>query len=249
MTEAVYRFAGHNVLIRSHFDFVQEMCSDYLAAGEPELIVEPTVAEIEREQIIADREYRLENRSPKVFTDAYLEHLAVYRKIAQWMITQDTFLLHGSVIAVDGKAYLFTAKSGTGKSTHTRLWQELFRERAVMVNDDKPLLIVGSNGVTVYGTPWNGKHRLGTNSSFPLAGIAILHRDSSNYIVPAGEQDAFSMLIQQSFRPEDPALLAKTLALLDQLRRIVPIWELHCNMDITAAKTAYEAMSNQKGIS
>ena len=112
----------------------------------------------------------------KIENDEYLETLAVYRKIAEKMIDYDTILFHGSVIAVDGIGYLFTAKSGTGKSTHTRLWRELFGERAVMVNDDKPLIKVSENGIIVYGTPWDGKHRLSTNTFVPLKGICFMSK-------------------------------------------------------------------------
>ena len=77
---------------------------------------------------------------------------------------------------MDGQAVLFTAKSGTGKSTHTKLWRDLFGERAVMVNDDKPLLRILKDGVLVCGTPWDGKHRLSTNCALPLKAICILER-------------------------------------------------------------------------
>ena len=84
--------------------------------------------------------------------DDYLETLAVCRKIAERMPEYDTFLFHGSCIAVDGVGYLFTAKSGTGKSTHTRLWRELLDNRATMVNDDKPLIRIADDGLVIYGT-------------------------------------------------------------------------------------------------
>lgn len=247
MIEGLYRFAGHNILIRSHYDSVQELCWDYRAEGEPEMIVEPSMEEIRREQEISDRENQMEGKPLSRFPESYLEHLAVYRKIAQWMVTRNTLLLHGSVIAVDGAAYLFTAKSGTGKSTHARLWRELFQERAIMVNDDKPLLIVGEEKVMACGTPWNGKHHLGTNISLPLQGIAILNRGEENTIEPADEREAFAMLIQQAFRPEDPVLMARTMELLDRIRRCVPVWNLHCNMELSAARVAHDAMSQRKG--
>lgn len=248
MIEGVYRFAGHNVLIRSRYKSVQDLCREYRTEGEPELIVEPTLEEILREQEISDRENQIEGKPQILFPRDYLEHIAVYRKIAQWMVSKDTLLLHGSVIGVDGKAYLFTAKSGTGKSTHTRLWRELFQERAVMVNDDKPLLKVENGAVIACGTPWNGKHHLGTNIALPLQGIAILKRGLENTIEPADDREAFSMLIQQAYRPEDPVAMAKTMALLDRIRQMVPVWELHCNMELSAAQTAYDAMSQTKGI-
>ena len=106
--------------------------------------------------------------------DDYLETLAVCRKIAERMPEHNTFLFYGSCIAVDGAGYVFTAKSGTGKSTHTRLWRELLDNRATMVNDDKPLIRIADDDAIIYGTPWDGKHPLSHNIAVPLKAICIL---------------------------------------------------------------------------
>ena len=79
------------------------------------------------------------------FPDSYPEELADYRRIAKNMTDYNTILYHGFVIAVEGASYLFTAKFGTGKSRHTRMWRECFDDRAVMENDDKPLLKITDN--------------------------------------------------------------------------------------------------------
>ena len=154
----------------------------------------------------------------------------------------DTMLFHGSVVAVDGAAYLFTAASGTGKSTHVALWRKLFGERAVMVNDDKPLLHIG-DVVTAYGTPYDGKHRLSNKIAVPLKAVCILTRAAENSIVPITKSEAYAMLIQQAYRPNDVIALQKTMALVDKLADNVRLYRLGCNMDIEAAKVAYEGMN------
>ena len=184
----------------------------------------------------------VEGISTRHFSDSYLEGLAVYRKIAEQMIDFDTVLFHGSVVAVDGIGYLFTAKSGTGKSTHTRLWREYFGERAVMVNDDKPLLHIADSGVVAYGTPYNGKHRLGTNTSVPLKAICILTRSAENHIEPITREQAYTMLLQQVYRPADMLKMAKTLELVDRLAESAKLYRLGCNKDISAAQVAFEGM-------
>ena len=138
--------------------------------------------------------------------------------------------------------YLFTAKSGTGKSTHTRLWRRLLGDRAVMVNDDKPLLHIGADGVTGYGTPYNGKHRLGCNMSVPLKAICILTRAAENSIVRITKAEAYSMLLQQVYRPADPVQMKKTLVLIDRLAEQTALYRLGCNMDLEAAEVAYNGM-------
>ena len=106
--------------------------------------------------------------------DDYLETLAVCRRIAERMPEHDTFLFYGSCIAVDGAGYVFTAKSGTGKSTHTRLWREMLGVRAVMVNDDKPLIRIADDGSVIYDPPWDCNHHLSHNIAVPLKAICIL---------------------------------------------------------------------------
>lgn len=158
------------------------------------------------------------------------------------MLDYDTLLLHGSCVAVDGVGDLFTAKSGTGKSTHTRLWREVFGTRAVMVNDDKPLIRVTETGAIVYGTPWNGKHRLGENISVPLHAICVLERDTVNHIEPVEKKSIYPILLQQTHRPQDSAKMMKMLNLVDRLAANVELYRLGCNMEPNAAKVAYEGM-------
>ena len=82
-----------------------------------------------------------------------------------------------------GEANLFTAKSGTGKSTHARLWREVFGERAVMVNDDKSLVQITDSGATVYGTSWNVKHGMGANIAVLMKDVCIVDRAEKNTII------------------------------------------------------------------
>ena len=237
-----YMMAEKVIEVRSMYEKVQEYCKGYECGGEPDLIVETVQADIELE---CDREIKCaerEGREPHNSSDAYREELAVYRKIAEWMPVNDTVLFHGSVIAVDGQGFLFTAKSGTGKSTHTRLWRELLGERAVMVNDDKPLLKITEDSVIAYGTPYNGKHRLGCDMSVRLKGLCILERSADNHIERIDKAQAYSMLLQQVYRPFDGAMMAKTLSLVDKLAKNTELYRLGCNMDISAAQVAYNGM-------
>ena len=111
-----------------------------------------------------------------------------------------------------------------------------------MVNDDKPLLHITDSGVIAYGTPYNGKHRLGTNTSVLLKAICILTRADNNHIEPIGFEQAYKMLLQQVYRPKNSELMMKTLRLIDSLADTVKLYRLGCNMDISAAKIAYDGM-------
>lgn len=237
-----YRMADRNIEIRSMFTDVHERCREYRFDGSPEIVVSIVPSDIDFEREKSARAAELEGRATAQYSDGYLETLAVYRKIAEKMPEYDTVLFHGSCVAVDGVAYLFAAKSGTGKSTHTRLWRELLGDRAEMVNDDKPLIRVTDEGATVYGTPWDGKHRLSSNIAVPLKALCTLARAEENHIEPVSAVEACPALLQQVYRPGDPVALAKTLTLIDRLTTKVSLWRLGCNMNIEAARLAYETM-------
>lgn len=237
-----YRIADHVFSLESCFVRVHRMCEKYACDEEPEFSVETNREDIRREQEFADRENSLEQLPQKKMRESLLETTAVYRKLTERLVEKGLFLFHGSAVAVDGEAYLFTAKSGTGKSTHTHLWRELFGERAVMVNDDKPLIEPKETVALVHGTPWNGKHNLGENITVPLKAICILERGEENHIERIVIPEAFHLLWQQTNRAQSAEDLQRTLDLLEQTMAIVPIYRLHCNMSLEAAQVAYDGM-------
>ncbi len=247
MFSEFYRIADRTVLIQSIYGEVHAMCAGYkeqsMTSRSPDITVTVTPSHIEAERAFSAAEAARENRPVISYPDRYLETLAVYRQIADQMTAFDTVLFHGSAVAVDGVGYLFTAKSGTGKSTHTALWRKVFGDRAVMINDDKPLIRVSPDGVVVYGTPWNGKHHLGTNGAFLLKAICILTRDTVNHIERIGAKEAFPTLLRQTYRPKDPARLMKTLEVLDGISGAVGLYRLGCNMEREAAEVAYHGMN------
>lgn len=111
------------------------------------------------------------------------------------------------------------------------------------MNDDKPLIRVNPDGTaTVYGTPWDGKHHQSSNIAVPLKEVCILERAEKNTIRQITAEEAYPMLLQQVYRPMDRTALHKTLPLIDQLAAAVHLWRLDCNMDIEAARIAFEAM-------
>lgn len=238
----LYRLADRIIEIRSLHLMIHEQCREYRAAGVPDFRIEITPSDIVFEREKSAQADKAEERAIQFYSDGYLETLAAYRKIAERMPEYDTILFHGSCVAVDGAGYLFTAKSGTGKSTHTRLWRELLGDRAIMINDDKPLIRISDSGAIIYGTPWDGKHHLSNNIAVSLKAICILERAKENAILPVTREEALPMLIQQTYRPTDPFTLAKTLTLIDRLGMEVKLYRLRCNMDISAAKLSYGTM-------
>lgn len=134
------------------------------AEGKPDFVIEVTDEEVEREK----------KKSEPGASKGIIESLAIYRKLCEKILDRNCVLFHCSAVAVDGKAYLFTAASGTGKSTHTRMWRQHFGGRAVMVNDDKPILRIKDDGIYVCGTPWCGSMVADKRGSAGAGEICIL---------------------------------------------------------------------------
>ena len=234
----VMEIAGLAVCVQPMFITTKEYCRLYLTDRTPEFFIQVTVEDLLRQQAALDREADAEGLRRRKFADPFLERTVIQEKIAEKLLERDTLLLHGSTVAVDGQAYLFTAPCGTGKSTHTRLWLELFGDRAVMVNDDKAFLQLRPEGVWAYGSPWAGKHGIGNNISVPLQGICFLQRGIQNEISKALPEKWLPELIHQCFLPEwqDSSLVCR-------LAETIPLWEMSCTKDIQAAVVAYEAMA------
>lgn len=243
MDAFVIEIAGLAVAVQPMFASTMEYCRSFLTDREPEAFVEVTEADLAYEQEMAEKEAIEEGIRIRKYQGPHLERAAIQRKIALELLDRDTILLHGSTVAVDGAAYLFTAPCGTGKSTHTRLWREVFGDRAVMVNDDKPFLRITSSGVLAYGSPWCGKHGLGGNVCFPLKGICFLRRGPENRIHPAKPEDVLKELRHQCFTPEDPTRRETALALTDRLMQEVALWEMECTKESEAAVVSHRAMS------
>ena len=242
----VYRIAERNIGIEALYERVHTRCAAYRVEDAPDFVVRTSREDIDRERENSAREDRLEGLPVRAWNDEYLEELAVYRQIAERMPAYRTFLFHGSAVAVDGWGYLFAARSGTGKSTHARLWQQLLGDRLVYVNDDKPLVRITDQAALVYGTPYDGKHRRSTNTAVPLETVCLLRRGEQNAIRPIDAGEAFPRLLQQAYSPQDRAALQRTVALLRGLTERVRLYELSCNMDIEAAQVAFEAMAPAK---
>ena len=211
-----------------------------LSAGlDPDQPLRVSDAEIQREQ-------NYPPEAPNGFSAGYLESLAIYRKICSLLLSSDVLLFHCSALALDHQAFLFSAPSGTGKSTHTRLWRNLFGARVQMINDDKPLLRRQADGSwRVYGTPYGGKDNLQENISCPVGGIVMLSQGKENRIRPLSMREAYPLLLAQTYiDQQNPAALMHTMDLVGGLARL-PIYQLECTISEEAVRMAYRALKGE----
>ena len=243
MYTRTYQVAEQVFTVCSRYPDIHRLCADFVTDKAAQFTITPTPQDLARERHDWAKCAEAGITSYVDPSDGTLELLAVHRVLAEYCAGKGYLLFHGSAIAVDGETYLFTAPSGTGKSTHTRLWRERFGDRAEMVDDDKPFLKITDSGVTVFGTPWNGKHRLGGNLARPLKAVILLERDTTDHIEPLDARDAFPALFQQSYSAADPAAKMRTMQMLGQLCHRVALYRLGCTMRPEAAAVAYDGMN------
>lgn len=242
MEELHIALAGVPLAIRCRFPGNREFFRDYPTEREPLFTLEPGQEDLERMRREFDRMDEAEGIPKHERTEEFLENNAIHALLAEKLVEYGILLMHGSTLCMDGRGVLFTAKSGTGKSTHARLWREVFGDRVWMVNDDKPLLRIEETGVTVWGTPWNGKHRLSRNASAPLEAVVSLSRDVTNHIEPLAKADAYPVLMKQCFISRNPAVMARIVELEKRLLDTVDFYALGCNMERSAALTAWRGI-------
>lgn len=151
-------------------------------------------------------------------------------------------LLHASAVVMDNEAYLFSADSGTGKSTHTELWQSYFGDKAQILNDDKPAIRVLDGKAYAYGTPWSGKSDKNLNLKVPLKAIIFIERAAENSAYPISSKEAIALIMGQTLRPREPQTMVKFLSVLDRVLKTVPVYKLHCNISEDAVKTIYNTI-------
>lgn len=242
MHECRIKIAGVPALIRCRYGENADFLQDYWTEEKERFIIAPEASDLMRMQADFDRMDEMEGFPKHKRPESFLENNAIHCLLAERLVWENVLLMHGSALCMDGEAYIFTAKSGTGKSTHARLWRQVFGDRVWMINDDKPMLRIEESGVTVYGTPWDGKHHLSRNASAPLKAIVNLTRDESNHIAPMSRADAFPVLMKQCYGSKDPATMGRVMELEKRLLSTVDFYTLGCNMLPEAAWVAWEGI-------
>ena len=146
-----------------------------------------------------------------------------------------TLLLHASAVSLRGKGYAFLGRSGTGKSTHSRLWLESFPGSSLL-NDDNPIIRITSSGARIYGSPWSGKTPCWKNESWPLGGIVRLFQAPENSIARNSLLEAYASLAGSVSGLREALGVGEGLhESLSNLSSSVPFWTLRCTPEPEAA--------------
>ncbi|MEG2642085.1 MAG: hypothetical protein RSA71_06360 [Eubacterium sp.] len=223
--------AGVTIGIQNTYNYIEKQCQDYLVQGPVDFTVSATVEEIAEEQ----------TKSEMLYPPGICESVCLYRKICLEMLAYDCFYLHAGVVAVDGQGYAFSAASGTGKSTHIQLWLELFGERAVIINGDKPLVREMDGVFYAFGTPWRGKEGLGEAMGVPVKALCFLER-GENGIRPVPVQACIKGMMSQGVFPKDAVAMENYMDLLGRFIESIPCYGLKCTISDEAVQLAYAVM-------
>ena len=153
MTEFKINLANMVIRIQGVYDTLREYCKNYITIDEEteDFSITVTPEDIQRERRTGEYEQNSDN---------YIEIIMALLKLADELPDRNRFLMHGAVVSWKQEGYIFTAPSGTGKTTHVRLWKEHLGPDVEIINGDKPVLEVGEDEIIAYGTPWAGKERL-----------------------------------------------------------------------------------------
>ncbi len=218
-----YKIADFVVEYNPKYDHLNKLSKPFIYYGEEQ----PVITVSRTDKYIENLLVRME----KDTTIAQAEEFAYATAFNRAIIPFGAMLIHSSAIIVKGKAYLFSANSGVGKSTHTRLWKQLYGDEVIYINDDKPVVRIERGTAVAYGTPFDGGSGIANNISAPLGGIIFLERGEENSITQITETKE---ILQK--------LYFSTIHLLnfDELIKSTVFYKLICNMEPDAAKVAHD---------
>lgn len=230
----IYEIAGLRIKIENQYDFTTKFCQEYLS--------EDQASAVDVVASVTEEEFAVEKASSEEFSDGYIENICLYRSICSQIPVLNRMLLHCAVLEYDGKGYAFLGRSGTGKSTHTRLWKK-YLGTPQMINGDKPILEFVGDGFLAHGTPWRGKEAWGIRSSAPLCGLCFLEQAKENSIRKLSPSEVSARLFGQILLPESEESVVSTLELADKLIATTPAYLLKCDISREATRLSFEALT------
>ena len=230
----IYELAGLRVKIENQYEFTDKFCHAYLSEDQESPV--DIVASVTEEEFLQERSISAE------FSDGYIENICLYRSICLQMPKFGRLLMHCSVLEYDGNAYAFLGRSGTGKSTHTKLWLKHLSPTRV-INGDKPILEYTGKEFIAYGTPWMGKERWGTKTKAPLKALCFLEQAKVNSARKLSVSETSSRLFTQILLPSEEEAAVATLDLADKMITTVPAYLLQCDISEDAVQASFEAMT------
>ena len=219
------KIADHIIQVETVHIRSMAMCRDYICEGTPDVSIRITPEDIEK----AKDKYR-ETDEGCTRWEGSLETIVLHEKLSNSLLPYGIFMMHGAAVAYRDAAYIFTGRSGIGKTTHVKKWLDRLTE-SFIVNGDKPFIHTFGDGAPplACASPWAGKESMYTNISVPLKAIAFIERAEENSMQQISFSQAFPSFLSQVYRPEDEQLMRETLRLIQRAGAAVSFWRFKCN--------------------
>ncbi|MBQ8572123.1 MAG: hypothetical protein IJ451_01485 [Ruminococcus sp.] len=177
-------------------------------------------------------------------TPAVAENMVLCSRFNRLLLKYYGSYIHSSALLFDGRAYLFSASSGTGKSTHTKKWLKRFGDRADIINDDKPSFRIIDGKCYIYGTPFAGGTDVQKNISAELGALVFIERGEENSLERIPPSKSIALLLNQSPGRASEKIGDRQLELFSQILTNYPAYLLRCNLDDSAVDTAMGILNN-----
>lgn len=224
--------------IEYKYSYIEKMFSDYI-------VDDDEIGEIVEISYTEEDIQRCYSMLTEEKSDAYIEYICILDKIAADLPSKNMLLMHGATIEYNGRAYVFTAPSGTGKSTHIALWKKYLKDKVQIINGDKPEISFTENEVLVHGAPWCGKEGWQINTSAPLAGVCLVKRGTENRISRINAGKNLEDFICQFYIGQGSEEMLKVIDLFAKMTERVPFYQLECTISEEAVRCSFEAMTGE----
>lgn len=228
----IYEIAGLKVEMNPKYGRLTRQSASYRSSGEPVMKVNPDPYDEAR--VAMDR-----------YSEGEREYICCSAAFCRNIVRQGRFFLHASAVVYEGEAYLFSAPSGTGKSTHTAFWRQRFPDSYIL-NDDKPVIWPRKEQITAWGSPFAGKTNLQVNNGVPLKGICFLKQGKENQIQQITEDRALALMLNNTWRPKNSEQINFLLDMMEQVVAQIPIYEMSCTREMEAAELSYRVMKGKE---
>lgn len=153
------------------------------------------------------------------------------------------FVIHSASILYKGRAWLFSGCSGTGKSTHTSLWNRLYN--TPVLNGDLNIISMKDNLPVIYGLPWCGTSGIFTTAGYPLGGIIFLRKAAVNNVITLTDDNKALSIMQRLVSPSwDVMLLQKNIDFAESIIQKIPVYRLDCTKEPEAASIIKNAIDS-----
>ena len=229
-----YKIADLIVEYTAKYDELKRLSEQFIYNGERETDITLSVTDKQLENMLS--------RSVEGTTISGIENLAMSSEFNRAAIKYGVMLVHSSALIYNNEAYLFSADSGVGKSTHTKLWLKAFGDKVHIMNDDKPVVRLYDDHAVAYGTPFDGGSGIALNERYPLKAIIFVERGEENSVRIPDNKEIIQKLYFQTARMVNRETAEKMLVNLERLLHLTKFYVLTCNMDISAAYTAYKSI-------